>query len=91
MNTKLERVGAESVAKFLGVDKTTVYALVKGVRGWRQIEPLPHHIRTSNPVRDRLEFDLNEVVEWKNRTRFEVKPSGRRLVTRRVKLEEATA
>lgn len=72
-----ERVNALVVAAFLGVTNTTVYALVRGVRGWKNIERLPHFENPDQSRRNRYTFDLNAVAAWRERTGFQVQPQGR--------------
>ena len=73
----IQRVNAHVVAAFLGIKDTTVYTLCKGLRGWSQIEPLPHDVDPDASRRNRLTFDLNAVAEWKVRNDFKVQPQGR--------------
>jgi hypothetical protein len=71
-------VNANAVATFLKVSVTCVYALVKGVRGWGRIEPLPTVPTGKGKDRPRYAFDMNSVRAWKAKTKFEAKAAGRR-------------
>jgi hypothetical protein len=71
-------VTAKTVATHLGVSITSVYSLVKGVRGWKNIEPLPVKKFGDSEERPRMLFDLNAVVAWVERTQFKKSASGRR-------------
>jgi len=76
-------VSARAVAKLLGIKETTVYSLVKGVRGWSVIEPLPVRHIGRKLKRPRFRFSLDEVNAWAERTQFKRAGNvGRRPTTR---------
>lgn len=74
-------VNARVVAAYLGIKEMTVYSLVKGVRGWKRITPLPH-IQTApsggGTLRPRLSFDLQEVAAWVVETSYKPTKTGPR-------------
>lgn len=69
------------MAAYLNVADTTIYALVKGRRGWGSIEPIPHtaKLRSDGEVsqRARLVFERAAVDAWVARTGF-VRQNNRR-------------
>lgn len=78
-------VRAQTVASHLHVSVTTVYTLVRGIRGWSTIEPLPV-VRKTYSAADilkelkvpRMEFDLRAVEAWRKRTGFKVREGAKR-------------
>lgn len=74
----LTLVTAKTIAAHLKVSITSVYSLVKGVRGWKKIEPLPVKQFGDSSERPRMLFDLDEVVAWVERTQFKKSASGRK-------------
>lgn len=71
------RVNTRTVATYLGIKDTTVYALCRGMRGWSRIEPLPHFLHPSENKRERYSFDLGAVAAWKARSGYVVSNAGR--------------
>lgn len=81
VSPKKQLVNAKVVAAYLGVTEMSVYSLVKGVRGWKRITPLPH-IQTApsggGTLRPRLSFDLGAVAEWVIETAYKPTKTGPR-------------